>query len=222
MKGIREVKKKDGKISYDASYSAQGVRYQKRFKKFSNAKKWLEEMRQKHPRIMQRLPLENEMFIDISFSGLKNEKGRNLYIAFDKTVKSYRLVTAEQIRKRTKTKTRGSIRKRKSGTYEVLIGHNGKRYHIGTFKTYNEAQKKKEEIARQAVLGKTIKIQIKNSTGYRHISKHNKKYRFQIDKKGYEVSMNFYTLQEALDFREKYFKEKGLEMPKDYIELNFN
>src|SRR5699024_10012361 len=97
---------------------------------------------------------------------------------FDKQSKVYRLVTSEQIRNKRKCRNRGTIKKNKFGTYDVILGLNNRHYHIGTFKTYSEAQKKKEEIARQAALGKTIKIQTRNSTGYKNISKHYKKYCF--------------------------------------------
>jgi len=221
MKGI-SIRERNGKTYYRAIYQSQKVKYERTFRELNDAKKWLEEIRKIHPQEIKRLPRENEIFTDISFSGLKNQSDKNLYIAFDKQSKVYRLVTSEQIRNKRKCRNRGTIKKNKFGTYDVILGLNNRHYHIGTFKTYSEAQKKKEEIARQAALGKTIKIQTRNSTGYKNISKHYKKYCFNLNKKDYKISKYFNTLQEALDFREKYFKENGLEMPKDYIELNFN
>lgn len=223
MKGIEKRKRKDGKASYRAHYTSNKILYRKTFRRESDAIEWLEKQRQIHP---YRPIKENERFADISFSGLKNRNNQNLYICFDKEANAYRLATSEQIKNRRGIRFRGSIEKTKYGTYSLYITQNKHQYNIQTFKTKKEAVEKQKQVLHQIVLGKPIKIPTRNSTGYKYISKRNdgkeKEYRFRLDKKRYKICRYFYTLQEALDFREKYFKENGLEMPKDYIELNFN
>lgn len=224
MKGISIEKKKSGKIYYRAYHRVQGEIYRKCFKEQNEAIEWLEKQRQKHPNRRQKLPLENDRFTDISFSGLTNKSNNKLYIAFDKKANTYRLVTTDQIKKKESPKNRGYIEKNKSGTYSLKMKKGTKRWTIETFKTKKEAIKKQKQVLNQVALGKPIKISAKTNTGFKYISKSNNKnnFHFHLNNKKSKISRHFHTLQEALDYREKYFKENGLEMPKDYIELNFN
>ena len=222
MKGIEEIKRKDGKVSYRAHYTSNKILYRKTFRREPDAIEWLEKQRQVHP---NRLIKENEKFSDISFSGLYNQRGNKLYMAFDSEINAYRLLTSTQINNKRSVVGGGTIFKTRYGTYQLRITNGNKKYHAGTFKSKEKAIKKRKEFLHQIALGKPIQIKIQNSTGYKHISERKnkpKKYRFRFEGNGLKVDKYFYTLQEALDFREKYFKEKGLEMPKDYIELNFN
>lgn len=219
MKGIC-VRKKNGKTYYQAAYQNSKKRFYKVFHKLNDAEEWLERKRQERPNYSIR---ENERFTDISFSGLKNKSNQNLYIVWDKISDAYRLVTAEQIRRKSGLGHKGFIAKNKSGTYSLKIKKGTKRWTIGTFKTKKEAIEKQNQVLNQIALGNPIKIPTKNSTGYKYVSKlNNKTYRFYLKNKNCEISKYFHTLQEALDYREKYFKENGLEMPKDYIELTFD
>lgn len=222
MKGIKKRKRKDGKVSYCAHYTSNKILYRKTFRRESDAIEWLEKQRQIHP---HRSIKENEKFTDISFSGLYNQRGNKLYMALDSEINAYRLLTSTQINNKRSVVGGGTISKTRYGTYQLRITNGNKRYHVGTFESKEKAIKKRKEFLHQIALGKSIQIKVQNSTGYKHISKRKnkpKKYRFRFEGNGLKVDKYFYTLQEALDFREKYFKEKGLEMPKDYIELNFN
>lgn len=222
MKGIEERKRKDGKVSYRAHYTSNKILYRKTFRRESDAIEWLEKQRQVHS---NRPIKENEKFSDISFSGLYDQRGNKLYMALDSEINVYRLLTSTQIKNKRSVVGGGTIYKTRYGTYQLEIKNRNKKYYVGTFESKEKAIKKRKQFLHQIALGKPIQIRIQNSTGYKYISKREnkpKKYRFRCEENGLKVDKYFYSLQEALDFREKYFKENGLEMPKDYIELNFN
>lgn len=222
MKGIYVERQKNGSLSYRAHFQNNGKLYRKRFTNENDAKEWLDVQKSRHPKTLK----NSKRFSDLYYSGIKNSYNQKLYMAFDSKLNVWRLVTTSQIKNESEINQGGTIYKNIRGTYDLYIKKEGKKYSIGVYESKQEAEKKRNEIRQQIALGKPIQLRAKNSTGYKYISKRNdekdKKYRFRLDKKEYKVCKYFYTLQEALDFREKYFKENGLEMPKDYIELNFN
>lgn len=225
MKGIEEIKRKDGSTAYDAHYMSKRKYFRKRFETEKEAKIQLEQWRKEYPNQYDWVPKENERFSDIQYSGFSTERDERLYMAFDSECDAYRLVTSSQIKSKTGIGRKGRIAKRKDGKWQLVIRHGQKNYYVGTFDSKKDAIEENKKILKSIALGKPLKIECKNSTGYKNIIKDNhgdKKFCFRTTKSGKRITKRFYTLQEALDFREKYFKENGLEMPKDYIELNFN